>query len=124
MKTFKELKAKYTEEFNKLTKESVRDSHTVTIGPISVSHKYDEYGSPTFISKREEVFENHAIISFQYKGTVYKDNIVRESSKLSFDYGERCNVLPYFDIMKNYWLDYAKVKKLEGVIFISHDSIF
>ena len=124
MKTFKELKTNYLEEFGKLIGARRRDDYKVAIGPITVSAKYDEYCTPTFISRREEIFENHAIISFQYKETVYVDNIVREASKLSFEYGKSCNVLPYFDLMKSYWLDYAKVKNLEGVIFIGHESIF
>ncbi|MDA1675256.1 hypothetical protein [Bacillus cereus group sp. TH152-1LC] len=124
-KTYKELKESYLKKFevivNKLNKNSVYTEHEVKIGPKSVSYKTNDYGTPTFSSKLEETFENHAVITFEYTEKIKKDEMYEKSKEY---YKGQKHFEEFFDLMKTFWFEYIQVKKLDGMIFISTNEYF
>ncbi|MCU7667396.1 hypothetical protein [Bacillus thuringiensis] len=124
-KTYKELKENYLTKFeviiNPLNKQSVYTEHEVKIGPKSISYKTNDYGTPTFISKLEETFENHAVITFEYTEKIKKDEMYEKSKEY---YRGKKHFEEMLSLMKTFWFDYIQVKKLDGMIFISSNEYF
>lgn len=124
-KTYKELKESYLKKFdvivNELNKKEVYTEHEVKIGPKSVSYKTNDYGTPTFISKLEETFENHAVITFEYTEKIKKDEMYEKSKEY---YRGKKHFEEFLDLMKTFWFEYIQVKKLDGMIFISSNEYF